>query len=1450
MELDRNIEQQVPEGILKGINFSILTETDAVKLAAKVIGAVNEVTDPALGFPNPIFQCSTCGASDGKKCEGHFGLIKFPYTILNPYFVSEVAQILKKVCPGCKSLRRDKVKGADKTSACKYCDQGTLGYPPTKFKVSPKDMFGKTAIIAEVNENALKKQREITGVSLASDYWDFIPHDAQQDASLSSSNYKRVLSHAQVYSILKDVDPGFLEGLLKRKNSIFMQNCLLTPNCHRVTEFGQHMIFDESNRLYRKLIDFRGTANDLSVCVFDRIKVSKIRAERSIINDPAAPATGLKYVKELVLAKRTNHAFRMVVVGDPNIELGEIGIPCHVAENLHMAEPLSSRNWEKMTDLCDLMILQKGGILVRRKGVLIRVSVMDQLQRGDVIHRPLVDGDVVLINRPPSIHQHSLIALSVRILPVNSVLSINPLVCSPFRGDFDGDSLHGYVPQSIDSRIELSELVALNQQLIDGQNGQNLLSLSHDSLTAANLILEPTVFLDRVQMQQLQMFCPRQMGMNAIIRAPSGKSYWTGKQLFSLLLPSDLEYVFPSNGVCISEGEILTSSSGSSWLRDASENLFYSLVKHHGGDTLDLLYAAQAVLGEWLSMRGLSVSLSDLYISSDLFSRENMIDEVISGLQEAERLSYIQLLMVKYNKDFLAGNLEESKNSMGFDLEFMSIMQQKSASLSQASATAFKHVFRNTQNLVYNYASNDNSFLAMLKGGSKGNLLKLVQHSMCLGLQQSLVPLSFRIPRQLSCDGWNSHRTNLVFEKAHKVPECPGPYIPCAVVESSFLAGLNPLECFVHSLISRDSSFSGHADVSGTLNRKLMFFMRDLYVGYDGTVRNAYGNQIVQFSYNEADQISCTTGTGETVESHNHATHAIGGHPVGSLAACAISEAAYSALDQPVSALESSPLLNLKKILESGVGSRSGEKTASLFLSESLERWAHGFEYGALEVKGHLERLLLSDVVSTVMICYSPETCKSPHSPWVCYFHIDKENVKTRRLKMRSVVDALNMRYRAAKPTKPKAGTDLPDLRITCKDCSVAEGGNKKSKICITVSAVETSKNSLSLRDTLRDLVIPFLLRTVIKGFSAFKKVDILWRELPSPLKSSRSSTSPGELYLQVFMSESCDRIKFWNALVDSCLQIRDLIDWERSYPDDVHDLTVAYGLDVAWESFLCKLHSAVSETGKKILPEHLVLVADCLTATGEFAPLSAKGLSMQRKAAGVVSPFMQACFSNPGDSFVRAAKMRLSDDLQGSLESLAWGKTPSIGTGSSFDLMFSAKGYQPAKPMDVYARLSSHVTADKPKVMVTPDDDIEMDGKSLARRLYKLDDLNKKSCKSQWAIAKLRSLLSFNDIKKLSQSLKQMLSKYAIDGELSEADKSIVMMALQFHPRRNEKIGTGAQEIKIGYHKEYEDSRCFMLVRPDGTVEDFSYRKCMQHALELIAPQKAKTSKWLNGIS
>jgi len=53
-----------------------------------------------------------------------------------------------------------------------------------------------------------------------------------------------------------------------------------------------------------------------------------------------------------------------------------------------------------------------------------------------------------------------------------------------------------------------------------------------------------------------------------------------------------------------------------------------------------------------------------------------------------------------------------------------------------------------------------------------------------------------------------------------------------------------------------------------------------------------------------------------------------------------------------------------------------------------------------------------------------------------------------------------------------------------------------------------------------------------------------------------------------------------------------------------------------------------VSDTGKEILREHLLLVADSLSVTGEFVALNAKGWSKQRQVESTPAPFTQACFS------------------------------------------------------------------------------------------------------------------------------------------------------------------------------------------------------------------------------
>lgn len=62
-----------------------------------------------------------------------------------------------------------------------------------KFKVSAKDVFGKSAISVEI----VNPKKLISGKSLPHDYWDFIKEDSQQEEAFSSFS-RKVLTHAQV----------------------------------------------------------------------------------------------------------------------------------------------------------------------------------------------------------------------------------------------------------------------------------------------------------------------------------------------------------------------------------------------------------------------------------------------------------------------------------------------------------------------------------------------------------------------------------------------------------------------------------------------------------------------------------------------------------------------------------------------------------------------------------------------------------------------------------------------------------------------------------------------------------------------------------------------------------------------------------------------------------------------------------------------------------------------------------------------------------------------------------------------------------------------------------------------------------------------------------------------------------------------------------------------------
>uniref|UniRef100_A0A0E0M4C3 DNA-directed RNA polymerase subunit n=1 Tax=Oryza punctata TaxID=4537 RepID=A0A0E0M4C3_ORYPU len=1396
-----SLEVKMPEAELKAVKFSLMTSSDMEKLSSASIIEMCDVTNAKLGLPNGAPQCATCGSQSVRDCDGHFGVIKLAATVHNPYFIEEVVQLLNHICPGCLTLKQNGDTKADGTTiqaTCKYCSKdGAKIYPSVIFKMltSPRvtlsrsklhrntSVMDKMSIIAEVAGGAHTSKNKAPHETLPQDFWDFVPDDNQPP---QSNVAKKILSPYQVFHMLKNLDPELINQVTPRRELLFLSCLPVTPNCHRVAEmpYGHS---DGPRMTGQKLI--RGwlmLVRELMIVASIRSSVFlQLYSRKSDGEDPTSPDTyGTKWLKDIILSKRSDNAFRSIMVGDPKISLNEIGIPIDLALNLVVSEQVSSYNFETINLKCNLHLLTKEVLLVRRNGRLIFVRKANKLEIGDIAYRLLQDGDLVLVNRPPSVHQHSLIALSAKLLPIQSAVAINPLCCDPFKGDFDGDCLHGYVPQSLQSRVELDGLVSLSSQLLNAQDGRSLVSLTHDSLAAAHQLTSADVFLQKAEFQQLQMLCSSVSPTPepSVVKSVNFQGpLWTGKQLFGMLLPSGMNISFDQK-LHIKDSEVLTCSSGSFWLQNNTSSLFSVMFKEYGCKALEFLSSTQDVLCEFLTMKGLSVSLSDLYLFSDHYSRRKLSEEVHLALDEAEEAFQIKQMLLNPvlipNLKYYDGpdNLSNSHGQSDFT--------QVSLPIIKSSITGFKSVFNDLLKMVLQHVSKDNSMMAMINSGSKGSVLKFVQQTVCVGLQLPASAFPFRIPSELSCVSWNRQKS-LNCEMTFNTSECMAGQNMYAVIRNSFLDGLNPLECLLHAISGRANFFSENADVPGTLTRKLMYHLRDTYVAYDGTVRSSYGRQIVQFSYDTADGMK-----------NDHDLEGEPGAPVGSWAACSISEAAYGALDHPVNALEDSPLMNLQEVLKCHKGTKSAVHTGLLFLSKHLRKYRYGFEYASLEVKDHLERVDFSDLVDT----------KTQGNPWITHFHLSEETMKIKRLRLGFIVRELIDQYNAL---RKKLNNTIPSVCISYSKCSVGNECVKNSSCCITMVA-QVESNSTSQLDIIKERVIPSILATLLKGFLEFENVKVECQQ-------------DSELVVKVGMSEHCKTGKFWATLQNACIPIMELIDWEWSRPERVYDIFCSYGIDSAWKFFV--------EINNRCYWKEYPSTA--LTGCGRL--LVYKWSVPWAKQ----SRFKATKGLRPAHSFINAAKRDSVDNLSGTLDAIAWGKEPCAGTSGPFKILYSGKSHKTKQNENIYDFLHNpEVQALEKNFMDTYKQRTEKPSKQRSAFNSKGNatinggtiSVNQKFLDSKVGI--------WENIIDMQTCLQNMLREYTLNEVVTEQDKSCLIEALKFHPRGYDKIGVGIREIKIGVNPGHPNSRCFIVQRSDGTSADFSYNKCVLGAANSISPE------------
>ncbi|KAL5777761.1 hypothetical protein ACOSP7_010687 [Xanthoceras sorbifolium] len=73
-----------------------------------------------------------------------------------------------------------------------------------------------------------------------------------------------------------------------------------------------------------------------------------------------------------------------------------------------------------------------------------------------------------------------------------------------------------------------------------------------------------------------------------------------------------------------------------------------------------------------------------------------------------------------------------------------------------------------------------------------------------------------------------------------------------------------------------------------------------------------------------------------------------------------------------------------------------------------------------------------------------------------------------------------------------------------------------------------------------------------------------------------------------------------------------------------------------------------------------------------------------------------------------------------------------------------------------------------------------------------------------------------------------------------AEHERTIIERLLPYHPEFEKKIGCGIDYITIGYHPDFEGSRCLFVVRKDGEFVDFSFWKCIKGLIRKKYPLHA----------
>ncbi|MCX8166663.1 MAG: DNA-directed RNA polymerase subunit A' [Candidatus Micrarchaeota archaeon] len=839
--------------IIDRIKFGIFSSEQIRKLSAAKITIPDTydddgypidggLVDVRLGVIDPGLKCKTCGGNI-RNCPGHFGHIELVRPVIHPGYAKFILYLLRSACQKCGRLNvtiqesdfyyevEQKEKELELSNDNEKVESGYNKEEDNESSVENRDKKHK---IKSKNYRCTFCGAERYNVKLIKPT-TFILLRGKEEVNLLPNEIKEWLKKIPNDDLAKiGFDPE-----VARPEWMILEAILVPPINVRPSitlETGERSEDDLTHKLVdimriNQRLESNINAGAPQLIIEDLWELLQYHVTTYFDNEspnipPARHRSGrpLKTIAQRLRGKegrfrynlsgkRVNFSARTVISPDPNISIDEVGVPLEIAEELTI--PIRVTNWNMQE--CKKYILSdtypRATYIIKQDGRKVKVlptnkeQLANSLELGLIVERQIIDGDIALFNRQPSLHRISIMCHHIKVLP-GKTLRLNPAVCPPYNADFDGDEMNLHIIQDEEARVEADLLLKVHRQILTPRYSSPLIKPNEDHVSAIHFLTRDNVELSKNDVSDLLY----RVGIEHLPEPDLPNQMYSGRAVFSVLLPSSINVKATNKfgeEVVIEKGILKKGSLDNNIY---SNEILSQIIANEGYEYARWFIDSSTRLGlELLIKYGMSVSLKDYQLTEQQLLEIEKIKK--DGLDQINNLV----------EQFKSKTLKR-----GFGLTAKTTLEEKVMEITS-------QVRNSISKYLHKILSKDNRALIMAKIGARGSMLNVIQMSSLIG-QQAV--RGKRIKR-----GYRK-RVLIHFKQDNYGGEAHG------FVLSSFKKGQSPVEYWFHSIGGRESLVNTAIRTarSGYMQRRLINALQDLVVRSDLSVRDAR-DRIIQFKY-------------------------------------------------------------------------------------------------------------------------------------------------------------------------------------------------------------------------------------------------------------------------------------------------------------------------------------------------------------------------------------------------------------------------------------------------------------------------------------------------------------------------------------------------------------------------------------------------------------------------